>query len=84
MNENTQKIQQAMNILTVLRPQVGDYYTIATPIKDVVNLLADVRNSLQKLAETENGQQNKLDHLSDEEREGILNHAKEIFGNPNK
>lgn len=53
MNENTQKIQQAMNILAGLTPRVDQVATLAQPIAYVVNLLADVRDSLQKPAETE-------------------------------
>lgn len=53
MNENVQKIQQAMNILAGLTPRVDQVATLTQPIAYVVNLLADVRDSLQKPAETE-------------------------------
>ena len=48
MNENAQKIQQAMNILAGLCPRVDQVATIAQPIAYVVNLLADVRDSLKE------------------------------------
>ena len=51
MNENIQKIQQAMNILAGLTPRVDQVATIAQPIAYVVNLLADVRDDMQKHAE---------------------------------
>lgn len=53
MNENAQKIQQAMNILAGLTPRVDQVATIAQPIAYVVNMLADVRDSLQKPASDE-------------------------------
>lgn len=53
MNENTQKIQTAMNILAGLTPRVDQVATLAQPIAYVVNLLADVRDALSKPAETE-------------------------------
>lgn len=52
MNENAQKIQQAMNILAGLTPRVDQVATLAQPIAYVVNLLADVRDALNKPAET--------------------------------
>lgn len=56
MNENAQKIQQAMNILAGLTPRVDQVSTLAQPIAYCVNLLADVRDALKKLAETEAAQ----------------------------
>lgn len=53
MTENAQKIQQCMNILAGLCPRVDQVSTIAQPIAYVVNLLADVRDSLKKPDETE-------------------------------
>lgn len=53
MNENAQKIQTAMNILAGLTPRVDQVATLAQPIAYVVNLLADVRDALNKPAETE-------------------------------
>ena len=53
MNENAQKIQQAMNILAGLTPRVDQVSTLTQPIAYVVNLLADVRDELQKSAEIE-------------------------------
>lgn len=47
MNGHAQKIQQAMNILAGLCPRVDQVSTIAQPIAYVVNLLADVRDSLK-------------------------------------
>ena len=52
MNENAQKIQTAMNILAGLTPRVDQVATLAQPIAYVVNLLADVRDALNKPAET--------------------------------
>lgn len=52
MNENAQKIQQAMNILAGLTPRVDQVATLAQPIAYVVNLLADVRDKLNAPAET--------------------------------
>ena len=51
MNENIQKIQQAMNILAGLCPRVDQVTTLAQPIAYVVNLLCDVRDDMQKSAE---------------------------------
>lgn len=51
MNENIQKIQQAMNILAGLCPRVDQVTTLVQPIAYVVNLLADVRDALQTPAE---------------------------------
>lgn len=56
MNENAQKIQTAMNILAGLTPRVDQVATLAQPIAYVVNLLADVRDALNKPAETEAAQ----------------------------
>lgn len=53
MTENAQKIQQCMNILAGLCPRVDQVSTIAQPIAYVVNMLADVRDSLKKPDETE-------------------------------
>ena len=53
MDENAQKIQTAMNILAGLTPRVDQVATLAQPIAYVVNLLADVRDALNKPAETE-------------------------------
>ena len=52
MNENAQKIQQAMNILAGLTPRVDQVSTLAQPIAYCVNLLADVRDKLNAPAET--------------------------------
>lgn len=82
MNENAQKVQTVMNILAGLTPRVDQVSTLAQPIAYCVNLLADVRDALKEAATAEEKPKNKLDNLSDEEREGILNHAKEVFGNP--
>lgn len=51
MNENVQKIQTAMNILAGLTPRVDQVSTLAQPIAYCVNLLADVRDNLNKPAE---------------------------------
>ena len=48
MNENAEKIQKCMNILAGLCPRVDQVATISQPIACVVNLLADVRDSLKK------------------------------------
>lgn len=48
MDELTKKIQTAMNILAGLTPRVDQVTTLAQPIAYVVNLLADVRDELQK------------------------------------
>ena len=48
MDNNVQKIQTAMNILSGLTPRVDQVATLAQPIAYVVNLLADVRDELQK------------------------------------
>lgn len=56
MNENAQKIQKVMNILAGLTPRVDQVSTLAQPIAYCVNLLADVRDALKKLAETEAAQ----------------------------
>lgn len=53
MNEQALKIQQAMNILAGLTPRVDQVATLIQPIAYVVNLLADVRDSLQKPASDE-------------------------------
>lgn len=53
MDNNVQKIQQAMNILAGLTPRVDQVATLTQPIAYVVNLLADVRDSLQKPATDE-------------------------------
>ena len=53
MNENVQKIQQAMNILAGLTPRVDQVTTLAQPIAYCVNLLADVRDALSAPPETE-------------------------------
>lgn len=52
MNDNAQKIKQAMNILAGLCPRVDQVSTIAQPIAYVVNLLADVRDQLNQPPET--------------------------------
>lgn len=53
MDELTKKIQTAMNILAGLTPRVDQVTTLAQPIAYVVNLLADVRDALIKLGETQ-------------------------------
>ena len=53
MDELTKKIQTAMNILAGLTPRVDQVTTLAQPIAYVVNLLADVRDNLQKPAQDE-------------------------------
>ncbi len=51
MDDMIRKIQTAMNILSGLTPRVDQVATIAQPIAYCVNLLADVRDSLNKPTE---------------------------------
>ena len=52
-DNNVQKIQTAMNILSGLTPRVDQVSTLSQPIAYVVNLLADVRDELQRPASDE-------------------------------
>lgn len=52
MNENIQKIQKVINIISHLCPEVSQYSTITLPLAHCVNELCDVRDSLKKTAET--------------------------------
>lgn len=46
MNENIQKIQQAINILSGLNARVDQVNTIIIPAVNAMNMLTDVRDSL--------------------------------------
>ena len=51
MNEIIQSIQQAMNITASLKPRVDQVNEITLPLVNVVNLLAEARDKLKRLAE---------------------------------
>lgn len=53
MTEQTQKIQNVINIISHLCPEVSQYSTITLPLAHCVNELCDVRDSLKKPDETE-------------------------------
>lgn len=48
---NADKIKQAITVLSGICPRVDQYYTIATPVKEVVNLLVTVNEDLEKQSE---------------------------------
>ena len=52
MNESAQKIQQVINILAGLTPRVDQVATISTPIAHCINMLVDVRESLNNQEES--------------------------------
>lgn len=52
MNENAQKIQNVINIISHLCPEVRQYSTISLPLAHCVNELCDVRDKLNAPAET--------------------------------
>lgn len=52
MNENAQKIQKVINIISHLCPEVSQYSTISLPLALCVNELCDVRDKLNAPAET--------------------------------
>lgn len=66
MNENAQKIQKVMNILAGLTPRVDQVSTLAQPIAYCVNLLADVRDALNKQTE----KQEELKNIKQGEAKG--------------
>ena len=47
MNDNINKLQQAINILAGLNARVDQVNTIVVPAVNVMNILNDVRNSLK-------------------------------------
>ena len=51
MNDNIQKIQKVINIISHLCPEVSQYATLSLPLAHCVNELCDVRDALQKSAE---------------------------------
>lgn len=48
MNDNIQKIQKVINIISHLCPEVSQYATLSLPLAHCVNELCDVRDALQK------------------------------------
>lgn len=53
MDEIIGKIQQAMNIIAGICPRVDQVATISVPAANAINLLADARDNLIKMAENQ-------------------------------
>lgn len=51
MEEIIGKVQQAMNIIAGICPRIDQIATISIPAANAINLLADARDSLIKMAE---------------------------------